>query len=231
MFLHYYISMRIAVISDTHANEKNLNKGLEDIAQHEPDEVWCLGDLVGYGNSPEETVEKVRNSCDIILAGNHDYAASYRFPEFLEVIPHWLKQTLNVQERMTSDNFKYLCNLEPVAERKELDTVLCHASPRDPVMEFLSEDNGEEFLQAQQHFIQLVGHTHRPLALAWKDGKMFSVSPWDKEEVDLNKADKWILNPGSLGTKQFHIVEDRRSGWMLLDLEAKDKKATWFRID
>jgi predicted phosphodiesterase len=66
--------MRVAVISDIHANLAALEATLAEIDDGGPDELWCLGDLVGYGPHPNEVVERVRERADVVLAGNHDLA-------------------------------------------------------------------------------------------------------------------------------------------------------------
>src|SRR5215471_16857772 len=65
-------TMRIAVISDIHANLQALTAVLSAIDEAGAEEVWCLGDLVGYGAKPDEAVELVRGRASVCLAGNHD---------------------------------------------------------------------------------------------------------------------------------------------------------------
>ena len=66
--------MRIAVISDIHGNLAALEAVLAAVAGR-CDQVWCLGDVVGYGARPNECVDVVRDRCRVVLAGNHDLAA------------------------------------------------------------------------------------------------------------------------------------------------------------
>jgi len=66
--------MRIAVISDIHANLHALEAVLAAIDSESVDEVWCLGDVVGYGPRPNECVALVRKRASVCLVGNHDLA-------------------------------------------------------------------------------------------------------------------------------------------------------------
>ena len=64
--------MRVAVISDIHGNLHALEAVLASIDEDVPDEIWCLGDLVGYGPQPNRCCELVARRADVCLIGNHD---------------------------------------------------------------------------------------------------------------------------------------------------------------
>src|SRR5207237_9263520 len=66
------LASRVAVISDVHANWHALQTVLEAVDRESPDELWCLGDLVGYGPRPNPCVSAVRERAALCLAGNHD---------------------------------------------------------------------------------------------------------------------------------------------------------------
>ena len=66
--------MRYAIISDIHSNLEALESVLKQIENERVDKIFCLGDIVGYGPNPDECVDLVRENCEIILTGNHDYA-------------------------------------------------------------------------------------------------------------------------------------------------------------
>src|SRR6185437_15729287 len=67
--------MRVAVISDVHANEHALEAVLREIDEAAPDELWCLGDVVGYGPAPNRCCEVISERADLCLVGNHDLVA------------------------------------------------------------------------------------------------------------------------------------------------------------
>src|SRR6185437_10432685 len=66
--------MRVAVVSDIHSNLHALEAVLATIEADAPDELWCLGDLVGYGPRPNECCAAIAERADVCLAGNHDLA-------------------------------------------------------------------------------------------------------------------------------------------------------------
>src|SRR5215831_18700883 len=66
--------MRVAVVSDIHSNLHALEAVLAAIDAEAPDELWCLGDLVGYGPRPNECCAAIAERADVCLAGNHDFA-------------------------------------------------------------------------------------------------------------------------------------------------------------
>ena len=67
--------MKYAIISDLHANLEALEAVLAD-AQPYADAIICLGDIVGYNANPQECLHMVRDLCQVVIAGNHDMAAS-----------------------------------------------------------------------------------------------------------------------------------------------------------
>ena len=72
--------MRIALLSDVHGNLPAFEAVLGDVEEQAVDEVWCLGDLVGYGAQPDECVALAREPCDLCLAGNHDLVVTGDIP-------------------------------------------------------------------------------------------------------------------------------------------------------
>lgn len=189
--------MRILIISDIHANLVALEAVLKD-ADGQYDAVWCLGDLVGYGPNPSESVQRVRDlPAEVCTIGNHDVAALGRIPP----------DTFNVdaqfaigwtQAHLTDDAFTYL-DERPDRVVKEPFT-LVHASPRDPVWEYILD----RYI-AMQNFSYfdtdycLVGHTHTPVYYRLNDGMISENLPEYDHPVDLNSGGRYIINPGSVG--------------------------------
>ncbi len=68
--------MRVAVLSDIHGNRHALEAVLDDVAAADVTDLWCLGDVVGYGAEPEACVALVRENAALCLAGNHDLAVT-----------------------------------------------------------------------------------------------------------------------------------------------------------
>ncbi len=91
--------MKVAVLSDVHANRQAFEAVLEAVAASDADEVWCLGDLVGYGADPDACVELAREHAAVCLAGNHDLAVTGEIPleDFsrgASLAAHWTQEVL-----------------------------------------------------------------------------------------------------------------------------------------
>jgi len=140
--------MRIAVISDIHSNLHALEAVLTDIDTEAPDEIWCLGDVVGYGPKPNECADIVRKRAAVVLVGNHDLAAIGKldtsdFGPLASESAHWTERELGEEQAA------WLRTLEPAATRAGLE--LYHGSARDPVWEYvLSEEVALENLEVYE---------------------------------------------------------------------------------
>jgi diadenosine tetraphosphatase ApaH/serine/threonine PP2A family protein phosphatase len=206
--------MRIAVISDIHANANALDAALAAIDEEAPDELWCLGDLVGYGPRPNECVRTMRDRADVCLLGNHDLSVLGRldideFTHDAAVAARWSQRELGDDERA------FLETLEPSATRP--GAALFHASARDPVWEYvLSEEAARASLSATSQPLVLVGHSHVALALGETGGSVHGgLAP---EGTTIALEGRWLLNPGSVGQPR---DGDPRAAWLLLDTEAQ----------
>ena len=131
------------------------------------DGIWCLGDLVGYGAQPNECVELAERSVDLCLIGNHDLVVIDKlditdFSMNAATAAEWTKEELG------SDARAYLEKLEPLDEEQALG--LYHASPRDPVWEYvLSSMAADDCIDAMKPRVGAVGHSHVALAF-WREG-------------------------------------------------------------
>ena len=150
--------MRLAIISDIHANLPALEAVLQDAQSADPDQLWCLGDVVGYGAQPDECTSLVAERCELCLVGNHDLAVlgeldDSAFSPAAAAAVRWTRQTAR------PETIEFLRGLEPADEGHEV--ALYHASPRDPVWEYvLWPDQAAECIAAQAARISLVGHSH-----------------------------------------------------------------------
>ncbi len=124
--------MKVAVISDIHANRHAFEATLEAVAASDAGELWCLGDLVGYGAEPDACVELAREHAAVCLAGNHDLAVTgeISLDEFslgASLAAQWTREVID------PENLAFLAGLSP--EGREESVGLYHASQRDPVWE------------------------------------------------------------------------------------------------
>jgi predicted phosphodiesterase len=206
--------MKVAVISDIHGNRQAFEAVLEAIAASDASELWCLGDLVGYGADPDICVELAREHAAVCLAGNHDLAVAGEIPldEFsrgASLAAQW------TQEVIAPENLAFLAELRPQGQEGPIG--LYHASPRDPVWEYvLSALLAELCLDRQPDRICLIGHSHVALSFVRHEGELATGEPRrEGAQVDLS-AGEWLLNPGSVGQPR---DGDPRASWLLLDLD------------
>jgi len=203
--------MRVAVISDVHANFHALEAVLEQIDAEPVDAIWCLGDVVGYGPLPNECCEVVRQRCDLCLVGNHDLVALGRinvsdFNDEAAAAATWTAGELTERSRA------FLQALQPsgTADRVEL----FHASARDPVWEYiLTEEAAHATLDLTTAPVVLVGHSHVALAITANGSVAGGLAP---AGTDVQLDGRWLLNPGSVGQPR---DGDPRAAWLLLDLD------------
>ncbi|HVE67709.1 MAG TPA: metallophosphoesterase family protein [Solirubrobacteraceae bacterium] len=215
--------MRIAVLSDIHGNRHAFEAVLAAVAGESVDSVWCLGDVVGYGADPDVCSELAARECDVCLVGNHDLAVRGDIPldEFstgARVAAEW------TQEVIAPANLEFLRTLSPELLDRE-DVGLFHASPRDPVWEYvLSTLLADMCLDTQRHRVCLIGHSHVALSFRREEGEPATgETRRDGDEVDLTEHE-WLLNPGSVGQPR---DGDPRAAWLVLDTNAPS--ATWRR--
>jgi predicted phosphodiesterase len=206
--------MQVAVVSDIHGNRQAFEAVLDEIAASDCQELWCLGDLVGYGADPDACVELARQNAAICLAGNHDLVVCGALPmeEFSRgaaLAAQWTQRTIAPETRA------YLERLEPTKLDEEVG--LFHASPRDPVWEYvLSPLQAEMCLEVQEHRVCLIGHSHVALSfsrLAWRSATGQTRDAG--EELEISDGE-WLINPGSVGQPR---DGDPRAGWLELDLD------------
>ena len=215
--------MRVAVLSDIHANLHALEATLAAVERDEPDELWCLGDIVGYGPRPEDCCTVAEEGMDLCLAGNHDLGVLGTvdlddFSPDAAAAARWTQDVLGEASRA------FLATLGPSGEAESVQ--LFHASPRDPVWEYvLTEQAALAALEDTTAPVVLVGHSHVPLAVLLADEALDGGHAPGGTEADLARG-RWLLNPGSVGQPR---DGDPRAAWLLLDLNRGT--ASFRRVD
>jgi predicted phosphodiesterase len=179
--------MKIAVISDIHSNLQALLAALADINGRGIDQIYCLGDIVGYGGSPNECVELIRQRATVSVLGNHDQAALNpsdvnNFTRPGKIVSEWTNKVL------TDENRQSLAALPFTAEIGIC--TLVHASPQvPPAWQYV--DSMDAARAQFAHFtteLCFIGHTHVP-ALCSEDLKTFRF----KKDI------RFLINVGSIG--------------------------------
>jgi diadenosine tetraphosphatase ApaH/serine/threonine PP2A family protein phosphatase len=210
--------MRVLVISDIHANYTALEAVLADAGP--ADEIWCLGDLVGYGPDPNAVVELVRELPQLTcLLGNHDVAVIGKMP--FETFNGDARRSLTWTERvLTADNMDFL-RAVPSSLKVRGEATLAHGSPRDPVWEYILNT-----LSARLNFDHFdtpwcfVGHTHIQSIFRLNEETDRITLETPKQDTPIELAPRLILNPGSVGQPR---DRDPRAGYAFYDTEAR----TW----
>jgi len=209
--------LRAAILSDVHANLPALETVLESIEAAGVEEIWCLGDVVGYGAQPDACARLIEERCATCLVGNHDLAVlgSLDISTFSDQAAAAVRWTQGQADEAT---LEFLRGLEPTGSREGVG--LFHASPRDPIWEYvLSLDQAEEGLDAQTERIGLIGHSHVALFFMRQEqprpGPVQGAQAGDGAVLGLEDG-AWLLNPGSVGQPR---DGDARAAWLELDTE------------
>jgi diadenosine tetraphosphatase ApaH/serine/threonine PP2A family protein phosphatase len=216
--------LRIALLSDVHGNLPAFKAVLDDVDAVGVDEIWCLGDLVGYGAQPDGCVALARDRCDVCLAGNHDLVVTGAidiadFSESAAAAARWTRDHISEE---ALDFLKGLASSDPSRE-----IGLYHASPRDPVWEYvLSTWQAGECMKAMEPRVGAIGHSHVALYFFRHENRPVNGAPAPGgTERDISEGD-WLLNPGGVGQPR---DGDRRAAWLVVDTEAWT--AAWRRVE
>jgi diadenosine tetraphosphatase ApaH/serine/threonine PP2A family protein phosphatase len=208
--------MKVLIISDVHANLVALEQVLAATAVEEVDDIWSLGDIVGYGPKPRESVDLIRKICpNVSLIGNHDWAAIGRldlddFNPVAKYASYWTTMQLS------ADHLDYL---ESLPNRMiEDDWTLVHGSPQHPVWEYVYNARiaaiNFGFYDTRICFL---GHTHIQLYITEEaaNDNVQPTQPRDGETIDVS-SERIMINPGSVGQPR---DGDPRAGCAIFDTD------------
>ncbi len=215
--------MRALILSDIHGNLEALEAVLA--AAGRCDAVWNLGDVVGYGASPNEVVERMRRAATLNVRGNHDkvcagIASANHFTTNARTAALWTREHLN------SDSTEWLRSLPegPVAVPGERIS-LAHGSPLHEDIYIQTIRDAWVPLQQMEAGITFFGHTHVQGGFGWESDRWFEVRP--QQQRDRNHASEWVLaldperryllNPGSVGQPR---DSDPRAAYAVYDSTA-----------
>ena len=209
--------MRYAIIADIHANLAAFTAVLDDIDRRGGvAEVWCLGDMVGYGPDPDECIGLLRKPGHICIVGDNDWAVAGKL-NLSALDPDTAAACRWTIEQLSPEDKAYLGNLPQLIELG--DFTLVHGSPREPIWEYLlSVSNARENFDFFQTRYCLVGHSHVPLL--FKQGETGSCS-FSQPSTDIGLAlgeGRLIFNPGGVGQPR---DGDPRASYAIYESEAR----------
>lgn len=220
--------MRILVYSDVHANAEAL-LAVARVAQDQWDESVCLGDVVGYGASPNEAIEWVRKNSTLSVRGNHDRACASgdgleRFQATAGVAARWTQSQLSPESRSWLQG----CPRGPI----EWHGAGCsHGSALDEDHYVLTDQDAIRVFEANDLRLQWCGHTHVQGGYSLRQGQLHRLKirwkPVDGDKVcqgilPLEPGEQYLLNPGSVGQPR---DGDWRASFAIWD---EDAKTVWF---
>jgi predicted phosphodiesterase len=207
-----------AIISDIHGNLEALEAVLADIQQQQIFEIYCLGDIIGYGPNPRECIDLVMKNCQVTILGNHDQAALFDpegFNAGAERAIFWTRQMLESGEAVSNERrWEFLGDLPRM--RREETFLFVHGSARNPLNEYVFPEDVYNQRKMERIFglvdrYCFQGHTHIP-GVFTEDYNFLSPDEV-KHRIELGDQ-KVLVNVGSVGQPR---DGDPRSSYVVLD--------------
>ena len=211
--------MRFGIFSDVHANIEALSAVMEALRQERVDRYYCLGDVVGYGASPNECADIVRRVAEVTILGNHDAAVAGRmdYSYYYEAARQALDTHAN---QLTPDNMAWLKSLPYKHELNDVGLHLCHGSPlRIEEFEYIfAPEQARECLAMWEDLgdLTLIGHSHLCKVFALRPGEVEELPP---RRFALRKGWKYIVSVGSVGQPRDY---DNRASYTIFDTDKRE---------
>jgi predicted phosphodiesterase len=209
------------IIADMHGNWDALVAVLQDAKIRGYDEVLVLGDLVGYGATPNEVVEELGklDSAVHVIRGNHDKVVA-GIDDGMNFNPTALQAARWTAEALSDENLSFIRDLPQGPVRIQDDLLICHGSVLDEDEYLLAALDAVESLHSVEDQLVFFGHTHIPSKFAYRQedgGVEVAVLEGEEVIVSLEEGTRYMLNPGSVGQPR---DRDSRAGYMIYDTEA-----------
>jgi diadenosine tetraphosphatase ApaH/serine/threonine PP2A family protein phosphatase len=216
--------MRIAIISDVHSNIEALTEVAKRIEQAGVDRVICLGDVVGYGASPNECCAVIRELAEVTLCGNHDAAVSGRID--YSFYYDAARQAIDWCASVTREQHMSWLKGLPFTYRAG-DIGFCHGSPIDPraFQYIFAIEQARELIPhaARMPEVTFIGHSHLCRAFALGNGEVNDVVA---PKFGLRQGYKYLISVGSVGQPR---DDDNRACFVIHDTEARTVE--YFRVE
>ena len=214
--------MRYLVLSDIHSNIEAFTSVVTDARRQGFDATVALGDIVGYGASPNEVIDLLRELSPVAsVRGNHDKAASgiteaESFNDIARVAALWTRDVL------TPQNLAYLRGLAEGPVRIG-GFLLSHGSPLDEEEYILGDLDATATFEESDFDLAFFGHTHFPCCFSWSGGRShLRMATARTESIDLDPASRHLINPGSIGQPRDH---NPRAAYVIYDAKRRTVEA------
>lgn len=191
--------MKIAVFSDVHSCYSKMAAVFEDMEKYQIDQFICLGDIIGYGDQPEETLKLLMEKNVVSVRGNHELAMFDT--KYLECFPKAIKQPLldNIV-MLSTKSVRYLENTPACLKLENCHFV--HGTPPDKLTTYIY-DVSDYYLKSlfnnTQEQIFFTGHTHKLKLITYKDRIVLRKRITKNCTIPLEENQKYLLNVGSIG--------------------------------
>ncbi|MFW6052082.1 MAG: metallophosphoesterase family protein [Myxococcota bacterium] len=211
--------MRLGIFSDVHANIEAMSAVMEGLRPEGIDRYFCLGDVVGYGASPNACADLVRETAEVTILGNHDAAVAGRmdYSYYYEAARHALDKHAST---LTEQNMQWLRSLPYKHRVDDTGVDLCHGSPlRLEEFEYIfAPEQARECLQIWDELNQLtlIGHSHLCKVFALRPGE---VRELPAQKLTLEEGWKYIISVGSVGQPRDY---DNRASFVVYDTDARE---------
>ncbi|TWT48428.1 metallophosphoesterase family protein [Botrimarina hoheduenensis] len=197
--------MKRAIISDIHGNLEAVKTVLKHIAEQRVEEVFCLGDVIGYGPNPCECLDAVIDNCKVALLGNHDQGALFDpegFNSGAERAIFWTRDQLEnprASRERTDERWDFLGGLPRI--HRDGSWLYVHGSARNPVNEYVFPEDIYNQKKMEKLFSLVThacfqGHTHVPGVFT--ESRNF-ITPEETDYVYPVTDQKFMVNVGSVG--------------------------------
>ncbi len=226
--------MRFLIFSDIHGNIDALDAVLARAPRDSYDRLLVLGDLVGYGATPNEVVEKIFElEPDAMVRGNHDKVCSgvESADNFNRIASEAARWTLKA---LTPENKERVAGLPAGPQNADKDVEICHGTPFDEDTYVFDEDDAAKALDAAHRQVCFFGHTHVPVAYVQKGSDLTVVHPQpggsETTVVNVLKRGRYLINPGSIGQPR---DTDQRASYATYDSKKQriEIRRVPYRID
>jgi len=203
------LNMKIAIFSDIHSCYSKIAAVFKDMEKYQIDHFVCLGDIIGYGDQPEETVKLLMEKKVISVRGNHELAMFSS--KYLNCFPKFIKQPLldNIAA-ISKNSVQYLKETPDYLKLPNCHFV--HGTPPDKITTYIydvTDDYLKSVFNTSDVQLFFTGHTHQLNLITYKDRRVLRRKITENCTIHLEDDKKYLLNVGSIGFSRDDFEESK----------------------